>query len=347
MKELQLSVVCRKMMDVVERMPEQIEEAAALAEAAKLPVSLKKAPAIVLAGMGGSAIGGDIIWGCFQDKMKSSFVVNRNYDLPAYLKRGDLFLASSYSGNTEETLSAFAEARRRKMKILVVSGGGKLGAAAKRYKLPWLKVLPGYQPRAALAYLTIGPLVLLSRLGYLPAVAGDIKEGISLLSAMRREFSDPGLKSLPVSLAENWHGRNVVICGSEPLTKALARRWKGQINENAKTPAFYNVLPELDHNEIVGWEAQAELSRKTVVVFLRDAADHPQVKKRIDFTASLIRGQVGQVEEVYSRGKSNLARALSLIFAGDLASVYLAELNGVDPAPVRIIENLKKLLAGK
>jgi len=347
MKEMKLSGATQKMLDVVKAMPEHLEKASSLAEAVKLPATLKKAPAIALAGMGGSAIGGDIINCCFQDSLKSSFIVNRFYNLPNYLKQGDLFVASSYSGNTEETLAAFAEARKRKMKILVVSGGGKLVAAAKKHKLPWLTIPPGFQPRAALGFMTIGPLVLLSRLGYVPPVGEDIKECVALLEAMRSEFSGLGTRSLPVGLAESWHGRNIVICGSEPMTKALAMRWKGQINENAKSMAFYNVLPELNHNEIVGWEAQAGLSRNTVVVFLRDSSDHPQVKRRIDFTLSLIKGQVGEVQEVYSRGNSTLARALSLIFIGDLASVFLAELNGVDPTPVRIIENLKKLLAGK
>jgi len=304
---------------------------------------------IVVTGLGGSAIGGDLLRVYAAGKVPVPVAVNRDYVLPEYVGPDTLVFAVSYSGNTEETLSAYAEARTRGASVVAITTGGKLGEAAKKDGFPVIAVPGGISPRSATGYLFIPTLRVLDRLGLLPDVTEEITEMIDLIGDMRKKLGPAAAEAENPAkqIARKLHGKIPVIWGSAGTTEVVAQRWKGQINENAKSPAYWNVLPELNHNEIVGFEFPSEILRKIHVVILRDERDHPRVQKRIEITKEVIQNAVDGYTEVWASGKGVLARLYSLIYTGDFASVYLAALNGVDPGPVKVIDFLKRELQNR
>jgi glucose/mannose-6-phosphate isomerase len=205
-------------------------------------------------------------------------------------------------------------------------------------------VAGGLQPRAGVAYMTVAALQVAALTGAAPRVTSEIDVAAEHLEALVMEWGPEGAEdSLAKSLARSLHGSVPVLAGAG-LTEPIAYRWKTQINENAKIPAFAHALPELDHNEIVGWAGAAELGR-FAAVFLYDADTHPRVKQRIDLTREIIGEQATTTHIVPSRGQTTVERVFSLVLLGDLVSVYLAVLRGVDPTPVDAIERLKDELA--
>lgn len=328
-------------------LPEQIEEAYRLAEEVDLPVK-KEIKNVVVAGLGGSAIGGDLLRVYAAGKLNIPVSVVRDYTLPRYIDESSLVIATSYSGNTEETLSAFAEAEKRGASIVVITTGGKLAEAAKNSHIPAVIIPGGVAPRAATGFLFIPAVALLNRLGLAEGIDEDIKETVEVLKSIREEVSDgvPLEKNRSKQIAHFFKDGIPVVWGASGTSEVAAQRWKGQINENAKAPAYWNVFPELNHNEIVGFEVPGEVLNKLRVVMLRDEYDHDQVKKRMEITRRIIEKAGVRVQEVISSGKSCMARMYSLIYPGDYASIYLAFLYNIDPGPVKIIDYLKKELAG-
>jgi len=304
---------------------------------------------IVVTGLGGSAIGGDLLRVYAAGKLPVPVTVNRDYVLPEFVGPDTLVFAVSYSGNTEETLSAYAESRSRGASVIAITTGGKLGEAAGKDGFPVIAVPGGISPRSATGYLFIPTLKILNRLGLLPDVTEEITEMIDLIRDMRKKLGPAAAEAENPAkqIARKLHGKIPVIWGSAGTTEVVAQRWKGQINENAKSPAYWNVLPELNHNEIVGFEFPSEILRKIHVVILRDERDHPRVQKRIEITKEVIQNAVDGYTEVWASGKGELARLYSLIYTGDFASVYLAALNGVDPGPVKVIDFLKRELQNR
>jgi glucose/mannose-6-phosphate isomerase len=305
--------------------------------------SLPRAEIVLVCGMGGSAIAGDLAAAAVPAAL---IVVNKEYSLPEWAAGlRPLVIAVSYSGNTEETRSVVTQALALDLRVAVVAGGGALADMADRGNLPIVRVPTGLQPRAALGYLTGGVLRVLES----ASVAGRQVEALHEASSVVDELWGVGPSGpagqLALDLAEGLAGRIPLIYGSSGVTAPVAQRWKTQINENGKRPAFWSVLPELDHNEIVGWSAMETLTRRAVgIVLLRDREEHPQVQRRFTLTANLISGSVPLVGEVWSQGESRLARIAGLTLIGDLVSVHLAEQEGIDPVPVDIIEHLKVLL---
>jgi len=305
---------------------------------------------IVVIGMGGSAIGGDLVRSYLNSKLEIPFQVCRHYKLPELVDDETLVIASSYSGNTEETLSALDDALDRQAMIAAISTGGMMADVCKLNSIP-LAVLPGgMQPRAALGFSFVPILILLEKVKLIPSPADEITKTIERLRVYRQDYIEDALvKNNPAKqLAEKIHGKIVVIYSGPTLTDTVAVRWKGQICENAKTLAFANQFAEFNHNELVGW---SELTRKhsenLMVIILRDKDDHPQIKKRMDIVKPLIEDTGTEVIEVESRGNSDLERMFSLIQIGDFVSYYLAILNKQDPTPVITIEMLKAALADK
>lgn len=302
---------------------------------------------IVVTGLGGSAIGGDILRSYSLSRLAVPLLVNRDYLLPQFVDRDTLVLAVSYSGNTEETLSAYTEARDKGAQVIAVTTGGKLAEMAREDGYPLVGIPGGLVPRAATGYLFAPLALIMEQLGLLPGVAAELKETVEVLRA-RRDKLEPG-REAPDNEARVIASRLVnsipVIWGSSSTTEVAAMRWKGQINENAKSPAYFNLFPELNHNEIVGFEAPEELLGKLALVVLRDEADHERVKKRIAITKGIIGDRVNSVTEVYATGASFLARLYSLIYVGDYASVYLALEYGINPTPVKVIDYLKAKMA--
>lgn len=302
---------------------------------------------MVISGLGGSAIGGDIVRTLAAGQAALPVVVNRDYNLPAYVNSNTLFVAVSYSGNTEETLSAYQQAREKEAAIVCLTSGGKLAQMADSDGYPVIRVPGNLVPRAATGYLFAPLALFLEEIGLIKNVRGGIEEAIQVLEEQRQmltpEVSSPDNPAR--QLAEQLKGCIPVIWGSSGLTEAAALRWKAQINENAKSPAYYNLFPELNHNEIVGFEVPEELLTRLAVVILRDQGDHPQVQKRMAITRQIIENRVQKVVEVSSQGQSFLARFYSLVYLGDYTSVYLAHEYGINPTPVQVIDYLKAELA--
>ncbi len=324
----------------------QLQEALMISDTAELPNNLRGLRNIVTVGLGGSGISGDIIQVLISSEAEVPLVTVKGYDLPAFVNCETLVFVSSYSGNTEETLSAYETARRRGAGIVCVTSGGKLMDAARSDNIPVVVVPGGLPPRCALAYLVTPILVSLGRLGYIEDRRRALSEAIRLIEDLTTVVCPEAPASVNQSkrMALAMYGKVPLIYGSTGITSAAALRWKTQINENSKAHAFCNVFPELNHNEVVGWSARPDISKAMHVVILRDKEDHPRVERRIEATKELMAGASG-ISEVFSHGKTKEARLLSLVHIGDFASLYLAFLYNQDPKPIWAIDYLKERLA--
>ncbi len=302
---------------------------------------------VVVSGLGGSAIGGDILRTYAIHQASIPIIVNRDYDMPAFVGSQTLVLAVSYSGNTEETISAYQQARQKGADIIVISSGGKLSALAREDAYTVVEVPGGLSPRAASGYLFSPLALILEQLGILSGASADLMETQQVLSDLRSEINPDieAARNLAKQLAGEMKNRIPVIWGSSSHSEVAALRWKAQINENAKAPAYYNVFPELNHNEIVGFESPENLLVQLCIIILRDPGDHERVKHRMEISKEIIRERVAKVVEVEARGQSFLARFYSLAYIGDYASFYLALEYGINPTPVKVIDYLKAELA--
>lgn len=332
------------MLGAVEKLPAQCEDAVSVGLKAELPKRPGTINSVGILGMGGSAIGGDMVRALLERELGLPIAVARGYHLPAAITRGSLVFAVSYSGDTEETLSCFEQALERGAAVIPVTSGGRLMKRALEANLSAIEIPSGYQPRAALGYLFLPILVALDRLGVIDDKTGEIEEAISVLKSesARLAHTVPVGQNAAKRLALELYGKVPVIYGSEGSSQVAALRWKTQINENAKTAAFANAFPELDHNEIMGWNLPEKAMHFFELVVLRDKAEHPQNKKRIDATLDLIKDNIYGATEIWSEGKSPLANMMSLTYMGDFTSVYLAFLYQVDPTPVDRISTLKQ-----
>ncbi|MFN3135523.1 MAG: bifunctional phosphoglucose/phosphomannose isomerase [Candidatus Kryptonium sp.] len=329
---------------------QQVSEAVKIGEGAKVNFSIKKINKIVLTGLGGSAIAGDLLRSYLSDEIKVPIIVNRDYFLSKFVDENTLLIVSSYSGNTEETISAYNDGIKKKAKIICITSNGEVEKIALRKKHPVIKIPSGYPPRTALAYSFFPILIVLSRLGFVKNKKREINEAIKLIEAKSKIYSNPEHEeNLAYKIAVRLVGSIPFIYTSTKFD-AVAMRWACQIEENSKMLAHFNILPELNHNEIVGWSGEVEGSFKEIlgrisVVILRDDYEYERVKYRIEITDDLIRPYAGEILNIYSEGKTMLARLFSQIYLGDWVSFYLAILNKVDPTPVKPIEYLKSELA--
>jgi glucose/mannose-6-phosphate isomerase len=332
-------------------LPEQMEEAIRIAETWSIRTEdFTEVKNILVVGMGGSAIGGDLVRTLLSSKLVVPFEVCRNYVVPEYVDDETLVIASSYSGNTEETLSALDEALDRKAMVAAISTGGLLSDVSSLNDFPMAILPTGLQPRAALGYSFVPLLLFLERIGIIKKATADVREAIKQLKSEREKYieDNPVEGNSAKQLAEKIHGRIPIIYSGPTYTDAVALRWKCQICENSKNLAFANQYPEFNHNELVGWSRTVEnLKDRLIVIQLRDRDDHPQVIKRMKIVSELIAKLDIEVINVDSSGTTPLARMFSLIQRGDFVSYYLAVLNEFDPSPVEVIEALKKMLAKK
>ena len=299
---------------------------------------------VLIAGMGGSGIAGDFV-AALASAGRGRVAVQKGYGpLPGWaLDRKPLLIAISFSGNTEETLDIARSASTTDLPIVTLTTGGELSRVTGEKGWPTISVPGGIQPRAAVGYLFGAVARVVAAAGLIPDQGSALAEAAD---AADRATSDgsPGWL-LAGDIAEGLAGRIPIIYGGGPVSGAVAQRWKTQVNENAKTPSWWSVLPELNHNEIVGWEAMPSLTSQHLgVVALTDATDHPRVRDRLAHSRALTQNAVPWVAEVAAEGDTPLARLMSLVVMGDLVSLMLAETAGVDPVPVDTIEKLKKLL---
>ena len=337
------------MASLISRFPEQCRNARKIGLSSNIPESFRiKYKNIVCTGLGGSAIGADIARSYTADEARTPIFVNRNYILPAFVNKDSLVMASSYSGNTEETISAFKDARAKGAHIIVITSGGKLKDLAGKDSIPVITVPPGLPPRAALGYSFFTLITVLSKIGVIGDKARDIEETVRVLDELNK--TDLGLavrehRNIAKDIARNIYSKMPIIYADLDHIDAVSTRWRGQLAENAKTIASTHVFPEMTHNEIVGWENPKKVLKNLAVIMLRDRGDNPRIAKRMDIVEKIVASQGVKTIEVNSRGKGLLARIFSLIYIGDYVSFYLAILNKCDPTPVDRITYLKKEMA--
>jgi len=309
--------------------------------AQRISLEYPKPKNIIIAGLGGSAIGGELLKDWAREKTLVPIEVNREYNLPGYANKNTLVVVVSYSGETEESLGAFLDAVRRKCMIYCVSSGGSLLEFAEKLGVPHLRVAAGIPPRAALPHLFLPLLVCLEKLQMVSGVSEELSETVKLLARIsagnspERSTEDNPAKTLALDI----NGTVPVVYGFG-IYRGVAQRFKQQFNENSKMPAKWEYFSELNHNEIVGWEESGKLGPCFSTIFIRDKNEPDEIRARIETTMKLM--QPMKMFEVWSQGKSSLARMLSTILVGDFVSVYLAILRGVDPTPVKTISLLKE-----
>ena len=323
---------------------EQVEEAVNIGKKFKTKTHNRGITNIVLAGMGGSAIGGDLLRTYLSQKLQILFIVNRHYAMPAFVDRNSLVIISSYSGNTEETLEAYEQAVERKARVLCITSGGEVAERAKKLNHQTIFIPGGLQPRAALGYSFFPLLYAMDKMGFADLDESEVQETITVLKTMSGEAVDMSEQNFPYSIVKRMHGKPVIVWSAAGLLEAVSVRWRGQLNENAKHLAYSAVFPKLNHNEIVGWEHPAEILKHFTIVMLKDKDDHPRVVQRMAITKEVLKETPGAIIEIPPRGESRLARMFSMIHLGDWVSYYLAMLNEVDPTPVERINYLKSEL---
>ncbi len=334
------------MLQLLLDLPEQVQAGERLGLTADLPLATD-VRAVVVTGLGGSAIGGDLLRSYTSPECRVPIWVNRHYVLPAFVGPQTLVCAVSYSGNTEETLSAFEAAQRRGAALLAVTSGGQLAEMATQASIPCVRIGSGMPPRATLGYLFTSVLVVLARLGLIADQKAAIVEAVELLHELAAQYR-PGIelfRNPPKELATHLYEKFPVIYGVQDLSDVVAYRWRTQLNENSKVLAAHHVFPELNHNEVVGWSAPYPLPADAWVVLLRDSQEMDRIARRIEVTKTLLQEKAAGITEVWAQGRSRLARLFSLLYTGDFTSYYLALLRGMDPSPVRAIDLLKERLA--
>lgn len=343
------------MLSVLMKFPEDIWQAYTTSKEIKIPsevrigsinISYGAPNGIIICGMGGSAIGGDLLKCLLIDRSPLHVEVVRDYKLPAYASRDTLVIVVSYSGNTEEALSCFIDSIKRGCMSVAITSGGMLMDYARRLGIPIYEAPRGRAPRAAIAYLFLPLLGVLKRLGFNLVTDNEVKESVSVLRELREEIRPEvaSEKNIAKDLAMKINGLIPVIYAYRQY-RAVAFRFKTQLNENSKYPAKVEELPELDHNEVVGWEIDGDITKRFLAIVLKGGDEPQEIQVRFNITIELIKDKVADVLELKARGNGRLARMLSLLYVCDFTSYYLALLNDIDPTPVRSIELLKKRLS--
>ena len=289
---------------------------------------------LVVCGMGGSAIGGDLAAAVVGDRALRTLRTVRGYALPPGVRPETMVLASSYSGETEETLACFEAAGRMGAPRVALTTGGRLAEHARAAGVPVIGAPAGMQPRAAVVYSVVGALGCAMACGAAPSLQDEVEAGAGLL---RRQADEAATRARELALA--LHGRTPVFYGAG-ATAPVAYRWKTQVNENAKRPAFAAVLPEADHNEICGWQRPGDLA----AVLLEERGQDPRTARHVEATADAIEAAGAPVHLVDAVGETPFERVMSLVMLGDLVSIHLAVLDGTDPTPVEPIDRLKAAL---
>ena len=331
-----------KMIDTIDSFADQCHEAIKLGE--RFTFSPQgEIDSVIVCGMGGSAMAGDIA----RRFAKVPVFVNRSYSLPPYADEHTLLVAISYSGNTAETISSLRAGIKNRLQGLCIASGGKIQEIAQENNIPFLQVPSGYQPRAATGYLALPLLVVLSRLGLMKEV-GEWDDMFSALATVKKDCNAAvGPSDNPAKgLAQALHGRIPIIYGTADNTDLVAMRFKTQINENAKQPAYWNAFSELNHNEILAL-VRSDLLPSQHIVLLRNSFDHPENRIRMEIMTGLFDEHRVPHTDVAANGKTELAQILSQIYFGDYVSYYLALANKLDPTPVELIEKFKVDLARK
>lgn len=329
------------MFDAAFGLPEQLAAAARAAEQATNLPPAEGISSVVVMGMGGSGIGGDVCAAVAAPDCPVPVVVSKNYECPAFVGPDTLVLAVSFSGGTEETVTAAAHAAGAGARLVVVAGGGQLAEVAEEWDAPVIGVDPTIpMPRAGIGAVSAPLLVVLERLGLLEGASAQVGAAVEQLRLRRDALAAPRNDALQLA---HRIGRTIpLVYGGGALGEVAAWRWKGQFNENPKIPAFANRVPELTHNELCGWGQHGDATRQLLtMLFLRHDHEHPQVGRRFDFVADSCDEVVADIMTIRARGQGRLAQLMDLVLFGDLVTLHLAAQEGIDPGPVPILDELK------
>jgi len=333
-----------EMLTKIKDLPMQVRDAWKIVQAATLPPAYGDVRNITILGMGGSAIGGEFAGALLADELKVPLNVHRDYGIPGYVSRDSLVIVSSFSGNTEETLSGFDEAKKRGAKILAITTGGKVAEEAKALRLPLITFAYRAQPRAALGYSMTLVLGVLGKLGFARDMGKEIDQALTDVAKLEERVHEGARTNDAKKLAAELYGRIPVVFGAGAMG-VMARRVKDQWNENAKNWAHYDVMSELNHNAVVGFPHPPIARDAQTVLLLRSRRDNPRHQVRFEVTKELLdRAQIPH-KDLQFDGDSLLSEILQMTYFTDYVSFYVALLNGADPSPVASIDYLKDRLA--
>lgn len=322
---------------LIELFPEQLEQALNIGKDSEFSCHPKKLEQVLISGLGGSGIGGTIVQNFAATELSIPIVVNKSYDLPAFVGPNSLVVICSYSGNTEETISTFQQAIEKDAFIVCITSGGTIASMAEERGIPLIKVPGGMPPRSCLGYSIVQILFVLYYSGLISSqFITEINSAVTLLQENQKH-----IKNLAIALAQKSYGKMPVIYAGWQM-EGVAIRWRQQVNENSKMTAWENVVPEMNHNELVGW---CDVQDNLAVFFLHSASDHPKVMTRMEINKTIIRKCTDSVYDVQAMGNNYWEQAFSLIHVGDWYSWYLSNLRQVDAMEVAVIDFLKKELA--
>jgi glucose/mannose-6-phosphate isomerase len=327
--------------DVTLGLAEQVEQAAAAAAAVEGLPPGAGVDAVVIAGMGGSGMSGDVAIAVAAGRLPVPLVVVKDYQCPAFVDDGTLLIAVSFSGNTEETVEVAERAHAQGARLVAVTSGGRLAELAGTWGVPVVPADPSIpMPRAGIGAVAVPPLVVLERVGLLDGVSAEIAAAVAQLRRRRDDLA------IADQLARRIGRTFPIVYGGGALGGVAARRWKTQVNENAKAPAFANAMPELCHNELCGWGQSGDVTRQVfTLVNLRHDHEHPRYAPRFDFDDQVVQEVVAGIEEVRASGSGALAQLFDLVLLGDVVSLHLAAAQDVDPGPIPVLDDMKRALA--
>jgi glucose/mannose-6-phosphate isomerase len=333
------------MFDLAAALPEQVFDASVRARGLENLPERGRIENVVVLGMGGSGMAGDILVAAAGPFLPVPIIVSKSYELPAFVGESSLVFAVSFSGNTEETVEAASAAAVEGARMVVVTGGGQLGRLGSSWGVPVVGIPDGIaQPRAALGALAVPALVVLEEVGLFPGAQQWIDFAVEQLR--RRRDALVTKDNLASALAGRIGRTLPIFYGGGQVGATAAQRWKAQVNENAKSPAFWNTHPELCHNEVAGWGQHGDLTRQVfTLVNLRHDFEHPQIARRFEVATALVDEVVGSVQEVGAEGEGQLAQLLDLVLVGDHVSLHLAAREGIDPGPVPALDHIKATIA--
>jgi glucose/mannose-6-phosphate isomerase len=333
------------MFSVTARFPEQVAEATRAAAAVEGLPPADAVDNVVVLGMGGSGVAGDVLAAIGGPFVPVPIVVSKGYAPPSFVGPGTLCFAVSFSGNTEETLEAAQAAAAAGARMVAVTSGGALAELAPEWQAPQVPLpadIP--MPRAGLGAMAVPLVLLLEKVGLFPGATGWVDAAITQLEARRDELTT---RDTAHRIARAIDRTVPLVFGAGPLGAVAAMRWKTQVNENAKSPAFTGTIPELCHNEICGWGQHGDMTRQVfTLVELRHDEEHPQEHRRFELVRDLMAEVVHDVVEVRAEGEGPLAQLFDLTLIGDFVSLHLAAQEGIDPGPVPALDDLKRTLAG-
>ena len=329
------------MLQLIENFGQQLHDSLEIAAKATLTKSNNNITNVLVAGMGGSGIGGSLVQSFTSDSLTVPLTVVQDYTIPAFVSKNTLFIACSFSGNTEETLSCLEQGHKQGAKIVCITSGGKIGAYAKKHGFDVISI-PGESksPRASIGYSFVQ---LLKILNFFDLTGSDYKNELAAAANLiQKEAND--IKSQAKAMAADIKGHLPVLYGDTRLGPVLLRTQQ-QINENGKQLCHINTYPEMNHNELVGWEYPADLLKKTVVIFMLSSYDNPRTRTRLKITEEIYNDKAGKLIQKEAKGDSFVEQAIYLTHLFDWVSFYVAEENGADPFPVKVIDYLKSELA--